>query len=72
MPQLDTATYLTQYRWTLITLFLLFSLLVASILPTIKTNWLIRRSVMGGWATQGPSGGLGVKKEVVAIWKDLD
>nr|YP_010868403.1 ATP synthase F0 subunit 8 [Epizoanthus ramosus]WGU19897.1 ATP synthase F0 subunit 8 [Epizoanthus ramosus] len=72
MPQLDAATYLTQYRWTLITLFLLFSLLVTSILPTIKTNWLIRRSVMGGWATLGSSKAPGLNKEVITIWKDLD
>nr|YP_654378.1 ATP synthase F0 subunit 8 [Nematostella sp. JVK-2006]ABG02352.1 ATP synthase F0 subunit 8 [Nematostella sp. JVK-2006] len=50
MPQLETATYLTQYRWTLIALFLLFSFMVVSVLPTIKTNFLIRRSVMGALA----------------------
>nr|AKQ50952.1 ATP synthase F0 subunit 8 [Halcurias pilatus]AKQ50961.1 ATP synthase F0 subunit 8 [Isactinernus quadrilobatus]AKQ51016.1 ATP synthase F0 subunit 8 [Synhalcurias elegans] len=50
MPQLETATYLTQYRWTLIALFFLFSFLVTSVLPTIKTNFLIRRSVVGSLA----------------------
>nr|YP_009468838.1 ATP synthase F0 subunit 8 [Anemonia manjano]AVA29799.1 ATP synthase F0 subunit 8 [Anemonia manjano] len=49
MPQLEIATYLTQYRWTLIALFLLFSFLVISVLPVIKTNFLIRRSVGVGW-----------------------
>nr|QJS34598.1 ATP synthase F0 subunit 8 [Phanopathes sp. NB-2020] len=70
MPQLDTTTYLTQYRWTLITLFLLFSLLVSFILPTIKTNWLIRKSVMGGWAVS--ERGSELNKRVVSIWKHLD
>nr|QJS34464.1 ATP synthase F0 subunit 8 [Bathypathes sp. n. 2 NB-2020]QJS34477.1 ATP synthase F0 subunit 8 [Bathypathes sp. n. 3 NB-2020]QJS34490.1 ATP synthase F0 subunit 8 [Bathypathes sp. 1 NB-2020]QJS34624.1 ATP synthase F0 subunit 8 [Stauropathes arctica]WRM53905.1 ATP synthase F0 subunit 8 [Bathypathes sp. 1 YY-2024] len=70
MPQLDTTTYLTQYRWTLITLFLLFSLLVSFILPTIKTNLLIRKSVMGGWAVL--ERGSELNKEVVSIWKHLD
>ena len=50
MPQLETATYLTQYRWTLIALFLLFSFMVVSVLPTIKTNFLIRKSVIGSLA----------------------
>ncbi len=50
MPQLETATYLTQYRWTLIALFLLFSFMVVSILPTIKTNFLIRKLFLGGLA----------------------
>ncbi len=50
MPQLETASYLTQYRWTLIALYLLFSFMVVSVLPTIKTNFLIRKSVMGSLA----------------------
>lgn len=53
MPQLETATYLTQYRWTLIALFLLFSFLVVSVLPAVKTNFLIRRSIGAGW-TRAP------------------
>jgi hypothetical protein len=52
MPQLETATYLTQYRWTLIALFLLFSFMVVSVLPVIKTNFLIRKSVLGGLAEE--------------------
>nr|QJS34451.1 ATP synthase F0 subunit 8 [Antipathes cf. dichotoma NB-2020]QJS34651.1 ATP synthase F0 subunit 8 [Stichopathes abyssicola] len=70
MPQLDTTTYLTQYRWTLITLFLLFSLLVSFILPTIKTNWLIRKAVVGGWAV--PERGSELNKKVCPIWRHLD
>nr|YP_009160774.1 ATP synthase F0 subunit 8 [Myriopathes japonica]YP_009750745.1 ATP synthase F0 subunit 8 [Tanacetipathes thamnea]YP_010697716.1 ATP synthase F0 subunit 8 [Myriopathes ulex]QJS34692.1 ATP synthase F0 subunit 8 [Tylopathes sp. n. NB-2020]AGN48523.1 ATP synthase F0 subunit 8 [Myriopathes japonica]QIJ98184.1 ATP synthase F0 subunit 8 [Tanacetipathes thamnea]WCF76514.1 ATP synthase F0 subunit 8 [Myriopathes ulex] len=70
MPQLDTTTYLTQYRWTLITLFLLFSLLVSFILPIVKTNWLIRKAVMGGRPVSEK--GSELNKEVVSVWKHLD
>nr|AKO90209.1 ATP synthase F0 subunit 8 [Petrosia ficiformis] len=42
MPQLDTVTYLTQYTWTLITLFFLFSLLVNTILPRLQQQLAIR------------------------------
>nr|YP_009139586.1 ATP synthase F0 subunit 8 [Platyzoanthus mussoides]YP_626485.1 ATP synthase F0 subunit 8 [Discosoma sp. CASIZ 168915]YP_626498.1 ATP synthase F0 subunit 8 [Discosoma sp. CASIZ 168916]ABF67617.1 ATP synthase F0 subunit 8 [Discosoma sp. CASIZ 168915]ABF67630.1 ATP synthase F0 subunit 8 [Discosoma sp. CASIZ 168916]AKF78605.1 ATP synthase F0 subunit 8 [Platyzoanthus mussoides] len=66
MPQLDTITYLTQYRWTLFVLFLLFFLLVFFVLPTIKINWLIRRSIRGGGAVF--EGGLALTKEVVSVW----
>lgn len=45
MPQLKTSTYLSQYRWTLIALVSLFSYLVVLVLPVIKTNFLIRRSI---------------------------
>ena len=45
MPQLETTTYLTQYRWALIALVSLFSYLVILVLPVIKTNFLIRRSI---------------------------
>nr|YP_010128083.1 ATP synthase F0 subunit 8 [Gardineria hawaiiensis]QPP20611.1 ATP synthase subunit 8 [Gardineria hawaiiensis] len=62
MPQLDTATYLTQYRWTLLVLFLLFFLLVFFVLPTIKINWLIRKRTIKSWAVL--EGGLGLIKEV--------
>nr|QIN90380.1 ATP synthase F0 subunit 8 [Relicanthus daphneae] len=70
MPQLDTATYLTQYRWTLVCLFLLFSLLVSSVLPTIKKNWLIRKSVTGGLDATESSKEQGLSRKVVWIWKD--
>nr|YP_009139547.1 ATP synthase F0 subunit 8 [Amplexidiscus fenestrafer]AKF78553.1 ATP synthase F0 subunit 8 [Amplexidiscus fenestrafer]QBM10207.1 ATP synthase F0 subunit 8 [Amplexidiscus fenestrafer] len=66
MPQLDTITYLTQYRWTLFVLFLLFFLLVFFVLPTIKINWLIRRSIRGGGGVF--EGGLALTKEVVSVW----
>ena len=42
MPQLDTVTYFTQYIWTLITLFFLFSLLVNAILPKLQQQLAIR------------------------------
>ena len=42
MPQLDTVTYLTQYTWTLIILFFLFSLLVNIILPIFQQQLAIR------------------------------
>lgn len=42
MPQLDTVTYLTQYIWTLIILFFLFSLLVNTILPRLQQQLAIR------------------------------
>ena len=45
MPQLDTVTYLTQYIWTLIILFFLFSLLVNTILPRLQQQLAIRTSV---------------------------
>ena len=45
MPQLKITTYLTQYRWALIALISLFSYLVILVLPVIKTNFLIRRSI---------------------------
>nr|YP_009122409.1 ATP synthase F0 subunit 8 [Pseudosiderastrea formosa]AJH66183.1 ATP synthase subunit 8 [Pseudosiderastrea formosa] len=69
MPQLDTTMYLTQYRWTLLVLFLLFFLLVFFVLPTIKMNWLIRKSVMKSKAILG--GCLELTKEVVFIWRDV-
>nr|YP_009139560.1 ATP synthase F0 subunit 8 [Corynactis californica]AKF78566.1 ATP synthase F0 subunit 8 [Corynactis californica] len=69
MPQLDTITYLTQYRWTLLVLFLLFFLLVFFVLPIIKINRLIRRSVGGGGAAV--EGGLALIKEVVSVWGHL-
>nr|YP_003412018.1 ATP synthase F0 subunit 8 [Lubomirskia baikalensis]ADB78060.1 ATP synthase F0 subunit 8 [Lubomirskia baikalensis] len=42
MPQLDTVSFLTQYIWTLITLFFLFSLLVNTILPRLQQQLAIR------------------------------
>nr|ABK30953.1 ATP synthase F0 subunit 8 [Oscarella carmela] len=42
MPQLDTVTFLTQYIWTLIALFILFYLLVTKILPQIEKIFKIR------------------------------
>ena len=42
MPQLDTVTYFTQYIWTLIILFFLFSLLVNVILPKLQQQLAIR------------------------------
>nr|YP_654314.1 ATP synthase F0 subunit 8 [Ricordea florida]ABF93395.1 ATP synthase F0 subunit 8 [Ricordea florida] len=66
MPQLDTVTYLTQYRWTLFVLFLLFFLLVFFVLSIIKINWLIRRFIRGGGAVF--EGGLGLIKKAVSVW----
>ena len=45
MPQLKTTTYLSQYRSTVIIFFLLFSLMVGSVLPTLKSNGIIRNEV---------------------------
>ncbi|YP_008815398.1 ATP synthase F0 subunit 8 (mitochondrion) [Acropora digitifera] len=69
MPQLDTTMFLTQYRWTLLVLFLLFFLLVFFVLPTIKMNWLIRKSAIKSGANLGDC--LGLTKEVVCFcrWK---
>nr|YP_009239135.1 ATP synthase F0 subunit 8 [Galaxea fascicularis]YP_010953619.1 ATP synthase F0 subunit 8 [Galaxea astreata]YP_010953632.1 ATP synthase F0 subunit 8 [Galaxea paucisepta]AML60334.1 ATP synthase F0 subunit 8 [Galaxea fascicularis]WMQ77791.1 ATP8 [Galaxea astreata]WMQ77804.1 ATP8 [Galaxea astreata]WMQ77817.1 ATP8 [Galaxea paucisepta]WMQ77830.1 ATP8 [Galaxea paucisepta] len=67
MPQLDTTMFLTQYRWTLLLLFLLFFLLVFFVLPTIKMNWLIRKSVIKSGAVLG--GCLELTKEVLFIWR---
>nr|BAO27599.1 ATP synthase subunit 8 [Goniopora stokesi] len=69
MPQLDTTVYLTQYRWTLLVLCLLFFLLVFFVLPTIKVNWLIRKSVIKSRAVLG--GDLELIKEVVFIWRHV-
>nr|QVL27587.1 ATP synthase F0 subunit 8 [Paraphelliactis xishaensis] len=66
MPQLETATYLTQYRWTLIALFLLFSFLVVSILPAVKTNFLIRRSIGAGWTSAPKTSDL--NKGPASLW----
>nr|QAU56331.1 ATP synthase F0 subunit 8 [Protanthea simplex] len=63
MPQLKTTTYLMQYRWTLIALFLLFSSLIILVLPVIKTNFLIRRS-MGPLAPQTSD----FNKKLVSLW----
>nr|YP_654417.1 ATP synthase F0 subunit 8 [Siderastrea radians]ABG02391.1 ATP synthase F0 subunit 8 [Siderastrea radians] len=70
MPQLDTTMYLTQYRWTLLVLFLLFFLLVFFVLPTIKTNRLIRKSVIKSRAIL--RGCSELTKEVVFIWRDVN
>nr|AHY04481.1 ATP synthase F0 subunit 8 [Alveopora sp. MFL-2014] len=67
MPQLDTTMFLTQYRWTLLVLFLLFFLLVFFVFPTIKMNWLIRKSVIKSGAILGDC--LGLTKEVVFFCK---
>nr|AIR12149.1 ATP synthase F0 subunit 8 [Agaricia fragilis] len=64
MPQLDITMFLTQYRWTLLVLFLLFFLLVFFVLPMIKMNWLIRKSVIKSGTVLG-----GQTKEVVFIWR---
>lgn len=45
MPQLKSTTYLTQYRGSIIVLVSLYILLVGLVLPIIKTNFLIRRSI---------------------------
>nr|YP_010133406.1 ATP synthase F0 subunit 8 [Exaiptasia diaphana]CDG50914.1 ATP synthase F0 subunit 8 [Exaiptasia diaphana]CDG50928.1 ATP synthase F0 subunit 8 [Exaiptasia diaphana] len=66
MPQLETVTYLTQYTWTLIALFLLFSFLVVSVLPAIKTNFLIRRSIGAGWTGAPPTSDL--NKGPASLW----
>nr|YP_001648486.1 ATP synthase F0 subunit 8 [Aplysina fulva]YP_005351093.1 ATP synthase F0 subunit 8 [Aplysina cauliformis]YP_010035857.1 ATP synthase F0 subunit 8 [Aplysina gerardogreeni]ABW76547.1 ATP synthase F0 subunit 8 [Aplysina fulva]ACA49804.1 ATP synthase F0 subunit 8 [Aplysina cauliformis]QQQ89093.1 ATP synthase F0 subunit 8 [Aplysina gerardogreeni] len=42
MPQLDLTSFLTQYTWVLITLFILFSILVSSILPKIQQQLAVR------------------------------
>lgn len=42
MPQLDTATFLHQYNWTLLTLLGIYALVVNSLLPTMHKNWGIR------------------------------
>jgi len=45
MPQLDTITFLTQYTWTLIILFFLFTLLINTILPKIQQQLIIRTKI---------------------------
>ena len=68
MPQLDLASFLTQYIWVLTTLFILFSILVSSILPKIQQQLAIRSKPLN------PSIGLaGVKETGVQfnIFKQL-
>nr|YP_004123212.1 ATP synthase F0 subunit 8 [Oscarella viridis]ADO51465.1 ATP synthase F0 subunit 8 [Oscarella viridis] len=50
MPQLDTVTFLTQYTWTLIALFILVSLLVTKILPHIEKILKIRSTPLSSKA----------------------
>nr|QQK55190.1 ATP synthase subunit 8 [Letepsammia formosissima] len=69
MPQLDTTVFLTQYRWTLLVLFLLFFLLVFFVLPTIKINWLIRKS---GIKSRVDAGGLVKKVKILKWWIPLN
>nr|YP_001648500.1 ATP synthase F0 subunit 8 [Topsentia ophiraphidites]ABW83862.1 ATP synthase F0 subunit 8 [Topsentia ophiraphidites] len=45
MPQLDTISFLTQYIWTLIVLFFLFTLLINTILPKIQQQLIIRAKI---------------------------
>ena len=47
MPQLDTATFLHQYNWTLLTLLGIYALVVNSLLPTMHKNWGIRAVAQG-------------------------
>ena len=42
MPQLDVTAFLTQYSWTLITLFCFYTILVNSTLPRIQQQLAIR------------------------------
>nr|QPT85932.1 ATP synthase subunit 8 [Letepsammia franki]QQK55203.1 ATP synthase subunit 8 [Rhombopsammia niphada]QQK55216.1 ATP synthase subunit 8 [Letepsammia superstes] len=69
MPQLDITMYLTQYRWTLFVLFLLFFLLVFFVLPTIKKNWLIRKFVVRSMVD---AGGLVKKVKILKWWIPLN
>lgn len=45
MPQLDIVTFLTQYTWTLIILFFLFTLLINLILPKVQQQLTIRTKI---------------------------
>nr|QWQ49848.1 ATP synthase F0 subunit 8 [Craspedacusta sowerbii]QYH44899.1 ATP synthase F0 subunit 8 [Craspedacusta sowerbii] len=42
MPQLDTVTFLSQYFWTLFSLFFMFVFVVIFLMPQIKANFRIR------------------------------
>nr|QZN07977.1 ATP synthase F0 subunit 8 [Craspedacusta sowerbii]QZN08007.1 ATP synthase F0 subunit 8 [Craspedacusta sowerbii]QZN08037.1 ATP synthase F0 subunit 8 [Craspedacusta sowerbii] len=42
MPQLDTVTFLSQYLWTLLSLFSMFVFVVIFLMPQIKANFKIR------------------------------
>nr|QZN07992.1 ATP synthase F0 subunit 8 [Craspedacusta sowerbii] len=42
MPQLDTVTFLSQYLWTLLSLFFMFIFVVVFLMPQIKANFRIR------------------------------
>lgn len=53
MPQLDSLTFLTQYTWTLLFLFLLFLLVVTKILPRLQQQLAIRTKYVRG-SSGGP------------------
>lgn len=42
MPQLDTVTFLSQYIWTLISLFSMFIFVIIYLMPTLKAKFKIR------------------------------
>ncbi|BFJ44959.1 ATP synthase F0 subunit 8 (mitochondrion) [Fimbriaphyllia ancora] len=67
MPQLDISMFLTQYRWTLLLLFLLFFLLVFFVSPTIKMNWLIKKLVIKRGGVLGEC--LELTKKIFHIWR---
>lgn len=48
MPQLDSLTFLTQYTWTLLFLFLLFLFVVTNILPKLQQQLAIRTKYVRG------------------------
>lgn len=53
MPQLDSLTFLTQYTWTLLFLFLLFLLVVTKFLPRLQQQLAIRTKYVRG-SSDGP------------------
>nr|YP_009158760.1 ATP synthase F0 subunit 8 [Crella elegans]AKO90217.1 ATP synthase F0 subunit 8 [Crella elegans] len=42
MPQLDVASYLTQYIWVLLALSLLFVIIVLDLLPVLQQQFILR------------------------------
>lgn len=48
MPQLDSLTFLAQYTWTLLFLFLLFLFVVTNILPKLQQQLAIRTKYVRG------------------------
>nr|QXT43852.1 ATP synthase F0 subunit 8 [Craspedacusta sowerbii]QXT43867.1 ATP synthase F0 subunit 8 [Craspedacusta sowerbii] len=66
MPQLDTVTFLSQYLWTLFSLFFMFVFVVIFLMPQIKANFRIR-----SLSEKGRSDKIADSKEISLLKKIL-